>query len=50
VEITEAVNELGHALGFKVLAEGVENQMQLDFLQNIGCNTTKVILKVSHYP
>jgi len=50
VEITKAINALGHTLGFKVLAEGVENQQQLDFLQNIGCNTYQGYIKSKPLP
>jgi len=50
VEITKAINALGHTLGFKVLAEGVENQQQLDFLQNIGCDTYQGYIKSKPLP
>ncbi|MET0124977.1 MAG: bifunctional diguanylate cyclase/phosphodiesterase, partial [Pseudomonas caspiana] len=39
VAITQAVIELGHALGFTVTAEGIETQEQLAFLRNAGCDT-----------
>jgi len=50
VEITKAINALGHTLGFKVLAEGVENQQQLDFLKNIGCDTYQGYIKSKLLP
>lgn len=39
VAITQAVIELGHALGFTVTAEGIETVEQLAFLRNAGCDT-----------
>jgi EAL domain-containing protein (putative c-di-GMP-specific phosphodiesterase class I) len=36
--ITKAVIALGHGLGMKVVAEGVETQAQLDFLCVHGCD------------
>ena len=36
--ITEAIVMLAHNLGFKVVAEGVETQEQLDFLRQIKCD------------
>ncbi len=38
MEITATIIAMGHILGFKVLAEGVETQEQLDFLRNKGCD------------
>jgi EAL domain-containing protein (putative c-di-GMP-specific phosphodiesterase class I) len=29
---------MAHSLGLKVVAEGVENQQQLDFLRGNGCD------------
>ncbi len=37
-EITLAIIAMGHALGFKVLAEGVETPEQLAFLRRNGCD------------
>ncbi|MBS1209995.1 MAG: diguanylate cyclase/phosphodiesterase with sensor(s) [Proteobacteria bacterium] len=37
-EITLAIISMAHALGFKVLAEGVESAEQLAFLQAHGCD------------
>lgn len=36
--IAAAIVAMGHTLGFKVLAEGVENDGQLAFLQSLGCD------------
>ncbi len=36
--ITATIIAMGRILGFKVLAEGVETQEQLDFLQEHGCD------------
>ena len=36
--IAEAVIKLGHRLGMRVLAEGVETPGQLDYLRTLGCD------------
>jgi diguanylate cyclase (GGDEF)-like protein/PAS domain S-box-containing protein len=36
--ITKAIIDMAHSLGLKVVAEGVENQQQLDFLRSNGCD------------
>jgi EAL domain-containing protein (putative c-di-GMP-specific phosphodiesterase class I) len=36
--IAQAVISMGHALGMRVLAEGVETSEQLEFLRRHGCN------------
>lgn len=38
MEIAATIIAMGHILGFKVLAEGVETTEQLAFLQSKGCN------------
>lgn len=39
ISITQAIIDLGHALGFTVTAEGIETVEQLEFLQKAGCDT-----------
>ena len=38
MEIAATIIAMGHTLGFKVLAEGVETAEQLAFLQSKGCD------------
>ncbi len=38
MEIAASIIAMGHSLGFKVLAEGVETMEQLNFLQEKGCD------------
>ena len=38
MEIAASIITLGHTLGYKVLAEGVETNEQLAFLQFKGCD------------
>lgn len=37
-QISQAIIALSHNLGYKVVAEGVENEAQLAFLQRCGCD------------
>lgn len=39
VAIITAIISMGHRLGLKIVAEGIETQQQLDFLRSHGCNT-----------
>jgi diguanylate cyclase (GGDEF)-like protein/PAS domain S-box-containing protein len=38
VAIISAITAMGHSLGLKVLAEGVENKDQLELLRTLGCD------------
>jgi diguanylate cyclase (GGDEF)-like protein/PAS domain S-box-containing protein len=48
--IAEAIISIGHRLGFNVLAEGVENSAQLDFLNEKGCNQYQGYIKSKPLP
>ncbi len=39
--LTEAITGLGHSLGLKVLAEGVETEAQLEVLTALGCDAVQ---------
>jgi diguanylate cyclase (GGDEF)-like protein len=39
--IVKAIIQLGHTLQLEVLAEGVENEPQLDFLRSAGCDAAQ---------
>jgi EAL domain-containing protein (putative c-di-GMP-specific phosphodiesterase class I) len=45
MEIAATIVAMGHTLGMKVLAEGVETQEQLAFLQEKGCDMYQGLLK-----
>ncbi len=38
VAITQSIIDLGHALGFRITAEGIETHAQHAFLRNAGCD------------
>ena len=42
--ITRAIVAMAHGLGLQVIAEGVENTIQLDFLRTLGCETAQGFL------
>ena len=49
-EIVAAMIAMGHALGLKVLAEGVENQQQLTILKTLGCDIFQGYLRSRPLP
>ena len=49
MEIAATIVAMGHTLGFKVLAEGVETLEQLEFLHKNGCDTYRDLSKVTRY-
>jgi EAL domain-containing protein (putative c-di-GMP-specific phosphodiesterase class I) len=42
--VVRAIVRLGHALGKQVVAEGVENEVQLTFLRELGCDAAQGFL------
>jgi diguanylate cyclase (GGDEF)-like protein/PAS domain S-box-containing protein len=50
MEIASTIIAMGHILGFKVLAEGVETPEQLAFLQEKGCDMYQGYIKSSPIP
>ena len=50
MEIAATIISMGHILGFKVLAEGVETPEQLAFLQAKGCDIYQGYLKSKPLP
>ncbi|MGZ4993143.1 MAG: bacteriohemerythrin [Methylobacter sp.] len=50
MEIAATIIAMGHILGFKVLAEGVETLEQLEFLRKKGCDTYQGYLKSPPMP
>lgn len=48
--IAETIISMGHTLGFKVLAEGVETQEQLEFLRQKGCDKYQGYIKSKPLP
>jgi EAL domain-containing protein (putative c-di-GMP-specific phosphodiesterase class I) len=49
MEIAATIIAMGHTLGFKVLAEGVETTEQLSFLSEQGCDLYQGYLKTNPY-
>lgn len=50
VAIARAIIDLGHALGFRITAEGIETQAQYDFLRNAGCDQGQGFLMARPMP
>ncbi|HEY8095880.1 MAG TPA: EAL domain-containing protein, partial [Methylobacter sp.] len=50
MEIAATIIAMGHMLGFKVLAEGVETAEQLAFLQDKGCDAYQGYIKSKAVP
>ncbi|MGZ8908037.1 MAG: putative bifunctional diguanylate cyclase/phosphodiesterase, partial [Methylobacter sp.] len=50
MEIAAVIVAMGHILGFKVLAEGVETPEQLAFLRKAGCDTYQGFIKSHPLP
>jgi diguanylate cyclase (GGDEF)-like protein/PAS domain S-box-containing protein len=50
MEIASTIIAMGHILGFKVLAEGVETPEQLDFLREKGCDMYQGYIKSRPLP
>jgi EAL domain-containing protein (putative c-di-GMP-specific phosphodiesterase class I) len=50
MEIAATIIAMGHTLGFKVLAEGVETTAQLAFLQEKGCDGYQGYIKSRPIP
>ena len=50
MEIAATIVAMGHTLGFKVLAEGVETREQLAFLQEKGCDLYQGYIKSKPVP
>jgi diguanylate cyclase (GGDEF)-like protein/PAS domain S-box-containing protein len=50
MEIASTIVAMGHVLGFKVLAEGVETSEQLAFLQSKGCDSYQGFIKSEALP
>ncbi len=48
--IVRAIIDLGHSLGLEIVAEGVENQAQLEFLRRHGCDHVQGYLVATPAP
>jgi diguanylate cyclase (GGDEF)-like protein/PAS domain S-box-containing protein len=49
-EIAITIINIGHTFGFRVLAEGVENEEQLEFLKSQGCDVFQGYLRSKPLP
>ncbi|TAK64398.1 PAS domain S-box protein [Methylobacter sp.] len=50
MEIASTIVSMGHILGLKIMAEGVETQEQLDFLREKGCDSYQGFIKSKPLP
>ena len=50
MEIASSIVSMGHTLGLKIMAEGVETQEQLDFLRGKGCDGYQGFFKSKAVP
>ena len=50
MEIASSIVSMGHTLGLKIMAEGVETQEQLDFLRDKGCDGYQGFFKSKAVP
>ena len=50
MEIASTIVGMGHTLGIKVMAEGVETQEQLEFLKSVSCDAYQGYLKSRPLP
>lgn len=48
--IVRSIVDLGHNLGMKVIAEGVDNTGQIEFLKSIGCDQLQGFIISKPYP
>lgn len=48
--IVEGIILMAHKLGLKVVAEGIENNKQLEILKEIGCDFGQGYLLASQFP
>lgn len=48
VAIVRSTIELGHNLGLKVVAEGIEHEEEMQMLKEFGCNQPRAFLSVRH--
>ena len=48
--IIKAIISMSHNLGLEVIAEGIEEPIQVDFLKRHRCQKGKAICIINHYP